>query len=49
MTFAQAKMVVWNYETYDHEVVKRAAAYILGSLDASQEDIDQAYYISRYL
>jgi hypothetical protein len=42
MTYSQAKMIVWNPETYSKDDVRKAAVYILGTLEAEQEDIDQA-------
>ena len=42
MTMAQAKMIVWNSEAYDFVKVMQASIFILGSLNASQEDVAQA-------
>lgn len=42
MTYTQAKMIVWNPDSYDRENVRKACSYILGSTNARQEDIDAA-------
>lgn len=45
MTYAQAKMIVWNHETYDYKKVKEGVVFILGCLNAKQEDLDQACFV----
>lgn len=42
MTYNQAKLRVWNNEAYSAEQVREAAIYILGSLSAKAEDVQQA-------
>jgi hypothetical protein len=42
MTYAIAKLRIWFAETYTREQVREAALFILGSLDADQEDINLA-------
>jgi hypothetical protein len=45
MTYSQAKMIVWNYKTYNAAKVREAAVFILGTLDAKAEDFDQATHV----
>lgn len=42
MTYAQAKMVIWNHETYDSEVIREAALIVVDTLYAKFEDVNQA-------
>lgn len=42
MTYARAKLIIWNPKAYTRFEVQRAAAYVLGSIDASAEDLAQA-------
>jgi len=42
MTYARAKLIIWNYETYSVSEVREAAIFILANLDAHPEDIEQA-------
>ena len=42
MTYTQAKLRIWSWEAYTPEQVREAAIFILASLSAHQEDIDQA-------
>jgi len=42
MTYAQAKMRIWAPETYTRKQVAEAVAFILGTLAALREDLDQA-------
>jgi hypothetical protein len=42
MTYAKAKLIIWNSGAYSRIEVKVAAVYILGSMKARQEDIHQA-------
>ena len=45
MTYAQAKLIIWNPDAYPRAKVLQAAAFVLGTLDASSEDISQASLI----
>lgn len=45
MTYTQAKLIIWNPDCYTREKVRKACSYILGSLNARQEDIDTAMNI----
>lgn len=45
MTYTQAKMIIWNPDSYSREKVRKACSYMLGSLNARQEDIDVAINI----
>jgi hypothetical protein len=42
MTYAQAKLIIWNPGAYDRDQVINAAKFILTRLRAQQEDIDCA-------
>jgi hypothetical protein len=42
MTYTRAKMIIWNASAYTSKEVRAAAAFILGSMNARREDIDQA-------
>lgn len=42
MTYTQAKLIIWNNESYSKKEVREAAIFILGTLKAHKEDIDQA-------
>lgn len=42
MTYAQARLIVWNPAAYARQALFAAAAFILGTLDASDEDVAQA-------
>lgn len=42
LTDTQAKLRIWNPDAYTAIERREAAAHILGTLDASQEDLDQA-------
>ena len=42
MTYDQAKATVWHPYGHSPEMVRAAAVFILGTLDASDEDVDQA-------
>lgn len=42
MTYTQARLIVWNHEAYEGPTVRKAAVFILASLAANSEDIDQA-------
>lgn len=42
MTYAIAKMRIWNPDCYTWHQVKEAVAFILSRLDASAEDAAQA-------
>ena len=44
MTYMQAKMRVHNPNAYPLVEIKKAASYILGTLDATDEDIRLATY-----
>lgn len=46
MTYAQAKMIVWNHETYTRQKVREAVSFILGTLRAHPEDIAQAMSVA---
>lgn len=46
MTYTQAKLIVWNADAYTREQVRQAAVFVLGSLGASQEDVDQACMVT---
>jgi len=41
-TYGQAKMIIWNPQSYPREQVREAAIFILGTLNARREDVDQA-------
>ena len=47
MTYAQAKMIVWNPAAYGFDPIRiiSAAGLIMATLDAPQEDIDQAIHV----
>ena len=42
MTHARAKLIIWNPKAYEPALVRKAAVWTLGDLNAKQEDIDQA-------
>jgi hypothetical protein len=42
LTMAKARLIIWNPDAYAANVVRAAAVFILGSLNASREDIGQA-------
>jgi hypothetical protein len=42
MTYTRAKLIIWNHETYSVAEVREAAIFILATLNARPEDIDQA-------
>ena len=42
MSYARAKFLVWNHESYSRRDVERAAFHILASSCARQQDVDQA-------
>ena len=42
MTYTMAKMRIWNPDAYTAKEVREAAVFILGTMGAHQEDIDQA-------
>jgi hypothetical protein len=42
MTYTRAKLIIWNPEAYTKAQVRAAAVFILGTLNAQQEDIGQA-------
>ena len=42
MTYTRAKLIIWNASAYTSKEVRAAAAFILGSLSARREDLDQA-------
>ena len=42
MTYPQAKMVIWNPDSYDAKRVREAAVWILGCIGPQREDVDQA-------
>ena len=42
MNMDRAKMIIWNPETYGFETVMQASIYVLGSLNAHPEDVEQA-------
>ena len=42
MTIAQARLKIWNPDSYTRAEVRDAAIWILARLSATQEDIDQA-------
>ena len=44
MTYAQARLRIWNHTAYDRSEVREAAIFILAAWDASQEDRDQAAF-----
>jgi hypothetical protein len=45
MTYDQAKMRIWNPETYTKSQLSAAAHFVLATLDASREDLRQAAYL----
>lgn len=45
MTYTQAKMIVWNHDSYGKDEIISAAVHILGTINASVEDIDQAMMV----
>jgi hypothetical protein len=45
ITYIQAKVIVWNYKTYDPTKAREAAVVILSTLDAKAEDFDQASHV----
>jgi hypothetical protein len=42
MTYAQAKLRIWNPRAYTRQEVIAGAIFVLGSLSARREDIDAA-------
>ena len=42
MTYTQAKLVIWNPAAYPKADVRAAAVFILGTIGARREDVDQA-------
>ncbi len=46
MTYAQARLIIWNYETYPKAKVNEAVLFILSRLSARPEDIQQACSIA---
>ncbi len=42
MTYTQARMIIWNADAYTRIEVRQAAVYILGTMKAAREDVDQA-------
>lgn len=42
MNYPRAKLIIWNHRSYSKEVVTKAIACILGTINAAQEDISQA-------
>lgn len=42
LTYQQAKLRVWNPDAYSRAQVTEAATFILGTLGARREDVDQA-------
>ena len=42
VNYTQAQIIIWNPDSYSPQLVAAAVAYILGSMRASREDIDQA-------
>jgi hypothetical protein len=42
MTYTRAKLIIWNADAYTRKEVQTAAAFILGSMNAKREDVDQA-------
>ena len=42
MTYTIAKMRIWNPECYTKEQLREAIVFILGTMGARHEDIDQA-------
>jgi len=42
MTYAMARLIIWNPEAYDRASVTEASFFILSSLSATREDISQA-------
>jgi hypothetical protein len=46
MNIHRARLIIWNHLAYSRSLVREAAAYILGSLTASREDLDQAALVA---
>lgn len=44
-TYAQAKMTIWNPDTYEPAQVRDAAIFIQSRLDAKEEDLQQASFV----
>lgn len=42
MTYTKALLIIWNPRAYDAKQIRAAAAFILGTIDASPEDVSQA-------
>ena len=42
MTYTTAKLRIWNPDAYPRKEVREAAVWILGTMSARREDIDQA-------
>ena len=42
MTYTKAKLRIWNPAAYSKAEVHEAATFILGTLNARREDVDQA-------
>lgn len=42
MTYTQAKMIIWNPESYDRTKVRAAVVFILACMSARREDLDRA-------
>lgn len=42
MTYTIARLIIWNTASYDRAQIVEAVVYVLGSLGARREDVDQA-------
>lgn len=47
MTYTQARLIVQNADAYTRQQAQNAAVFILGTLDARQEDILSASVLVR--
>jgi hypothetical protein len=47
-TYGQAKMTIWNPDTYTDAEVREAAAFVLGTIGAKDEDCHQAAFVAIY-
>lgn len=42
MTYARAKLIIWNPATYSRQEIRTAAVFVLSLLGAKAEDVQQA-------
>ncbi len=49
MNDAQALVAIWNPDSTPKDVVRAACAHVLGSIDASVENVEQATLVLAYI